>query len=248
MKNIFIYGSGRSGTSMLAGLFSEAGYHMGEALYPGRDTNPKGFFESAEINGLNEKLIAHNTPKPFLFKNYNQKLVDGQRWLANFGLEKTFASNAALDQEIAAETAKAPFCYKDPRFSYTLPLWESAAGEHVNLVIYRHPAKTIASMQKEISTQPYLKGCSTKTSLLMDLWCNLYQRIIQRDSGNALFIHYDQVFEADKLEAIRQYCGLEKLTEFAEKRLDRSKDPGIALSDKAQRVYDELNTLSGYNN
>ena len=48
MKNIFITGSGRRGTSMLAGLFSQAGYFFGDKLYPPREANPKGFFERPE--------------------------------------------------------------------------------------------------------------------------------------------------------------------------------------------------------
>ena len=245
LKNIFIYGSGRSGTSMLAGLFSECGYHMGESLYPSRDTNPKGFFESAEINGLNEQLIAHNITKPFLFKNYNQKLKESQRWLASFSLDKTFGSNQVLGELIKQETEKGPFCYKDPRFSYTYPLWKPFAGDHVCLVIYRSPGKTITSMQKEIATQPYLKGCSNDTTRLMELWCNLYERIIQRDTGTAMFIHYDQVFQADKLEELKAFTGVQKLTSFAERRFDRS-TANIKLDARAESVYSKLNQLARF--
>ena len=210
---------------MLAGLFSEAGYHMGEALYPGRDTNPKGFFESAEINGLNERLIAHNIPKPFLLKTYNQKLKESQRWLASFPTDKKFKTSKALNELIAQECDKAPFCYKDPRFTYTYPLWEPLAGDHVCLVIYRSPGKTIASIQKEIRSQPYLKGCSTSESKLMELWCNLYERIIKRDSHKALFIHYDQAFDDKKTAEIQNFCGLNSISPFAEKRLARTQEP-----------------------
>ena len=246
MKNIFIYGSGRSGTSMLAGLFSEAGYHMGEALYPGRDTNPKGFFESAEINGLNERLIAHNIPKPFLLKNYNQKLKESQRWLASFPLDKKFKTTKAFNERIAQECDKAPFCYKDPRFTYTYPLWEPLAGDHVCLIIFRSPGKTIASIQKEIKSQPYLKGCSTAESRLMELWCNLYERIIKRDSDTAMFIHYDQAFDDKKTAAIQEFCDLDSITPFAEKRLARTQEPSFKLSDRAKRIYEQLNRLAQY--
>ncbi|NIM13858.1 MAG: sulfotransferase family protein, partial [Candidatus Aminicenantes bacterium] len=55
MKNCLILGSGRSGTSMIAGILHKAGYFMGDNLYPPRSANPKGFFENWEINEINEK-------------------------------------------------------------------------------------------------------------------------------------------------------------------------------------------------
>jgi len=58
MKNCIILGSGRSGTSMLAGCLAKSGYFMGDNLYPAREANPKGFFEDPEINAINEMLIA----------------------------------------------------------------------------------------------------------------------------------------------------------------------------------------------
>ena len=50
VKNCLILGSGRSGTSMIAGILHKAGYFMGDNLYPPRSANPKGFFENWEIN------------------------------------------------------------------------------------------------------------------------------------------------------------------------------------------------------
>jgi len=44
MKNCIILGSGRSGTSMVAGTLAKSGYFMGDNLYPARESNPKGFF------------------------------------------------------------------------------------------------------------------------------------------------------------------------------------------------------------
>lgn len=43
MYNIIILGSGRSGTSMMAGTLAKAGYFMGERLLPRNNANPKGF-------------------------------------------------------------------------------------------------------------------------------------------------------------------------------------------------------------
>ena len=63
MHNVIILGSGRSGTSMIAGALTKAGYYIGDNPYPPRKTNPKGFFETREVNHVNEILLAQVSPK-----------------------------------------------------------------------------------------------------------------------------------------------------------------------------------------
>ena len=63
--NLFVLGCGRSGTSLVAGLFRNAGYFMGENLLRPRDGNPLGFFEDREVNSINEELIGPLLPQRF---------------------------------------------------------------------------------------------------------------------------------------------------------------------------------------
>jgi hypothetical protein len=44
-RNCLILGSGRSGTSLAAGILAQAGYFMGDELWPVNIGNPKGQFE-----------------------------------------------------------------------------------------------------------------------------------------------------------------------------------------------------------
>ena len=61
MKNCLIMGSGRSGTSMIAGMLAKEDYFFGDNLYQARDPNPKGFFEDPEINDINETILSQVT-------------------------------------------------------------------------------------------------------------------------------------------------------------------------------------------
>jgi len=91
MHNVIILGSGRSGTSMVAGTLAKAGYFMGDHLYPGRESNPKGFFEDPEINGINEALLAQIVPKrPRLFGRwlFRSRPLQWQRWLGRVPVGK----------------------------------------------------------------------------------------------------------------------------------------------------------------
>jgi len=76
MKNCLILGSGRSGTSMMGGIMHDSGYFMGDNLYPTRDSNPKGFFENDEINGINEDILSN-------YASIGNKPHYGQRWLSS---------------------------------------------------------------------------------------------------------------------------------------------------------------------
>ena len=103
MKNVLILGSGRSGTSMVAGTLSKAGYFMGERLYKPRESNPKGFFEDPEINGINEALIAKVVPhRPPLIGKwlFHERPIEGQRWLAHVPLDIKFPTPARIIKRI----------------------------------------------------------------------------------------------------------------------------------------------------
>ena len=120
-RNCLILGSGRSGTSMLAGSLRLAGYYMGAELIPADETNPKGFFEDDEINAINEALLEPLTPE-LSSPNY------GWRWLASVPVDTGIECLPDLADRIEAQTAHSPYCFKDPRFCYTLPAWRPFAS------------------------------------------------------------------------------------------------------------------------
>lgn len=59
MKQAFlVVGTGRSGTSAMAGTLRILGAQLGEQLKPGDAFNPKGYFENTQITTLNKKLLS----------------------------------------------------------------------------------------------------------------------------------------------------------------------------------------------
>src|SRR4051812_23204486 len=89
VRSCIILGSGRSGTSMVAGTLRQCGYYMGpDLLNPGL-SNPKGFFESREINELNEDILRPFLPRkhegPLKWMN-RRRPQPHQLWLAYVGL------------------------------------------------------------------------------------------------------------------------------------------------------------------
>lgn len=250
MKNIIILGSGRSGTSMAAGLFAQAGYFFGGTVYPPRDSNPKGFFETKAVNDINEEILARVTPRRppvignLLFRGRPQK---NQRWLARVPLNADFEADRIMSEKIKKLTRTRPYCFKDPRFSYTLPVWRPFLDNNVFLCVFRHPAVTVTSILRECATARYLKDLRTTPESALAVWSLMYAHILEKHAGQGrwIFIHYDQVFDRRILEKIAAVIGVQMDYSFPEEHLNRS-TPGIAVDDKALGIYRKLCELADY--
>lgn len=124
---------GRSGISMLAGTLVKAGYFMGKDQYAAHPSNPKGFIEYADVNGINEQLLAGIVPGRSRFISrwfFKDRPLQNQSWLAQLPPATRFDVTPELEIRIRNLTSRKPFCPKDPRFSYTLPVWRPFLIKH----------------------------------------------------------------------------------------------------------------------
>lgn len=260
MHNVIILGSGRSGTSLAAGTLASAGYFMGDTLLPPTEGNPKGYFESREVEAVNDALIVNmlrpQSRKTRLMRllrplpaqpNFEDAPPHQKHWLALIPPHVTPRASLKHQREIERLTARAPFCFKDPRFSYTLPVWRPYLRDTVYLVVFRDPAVTVASILKEIATESYLQGLRMTPDQVFTLWTYTYRHILEnhRHSGQWLFMHYDQLLQRDGLARLAAFTGASVDDQFADESLRRSQPQNAAPAD-AQRTYAELCALAGY--
>ena len=254
MRNVIILGSGRSGTSMVAGVLSKAGYYMGDKLYPARHSNPKGFFEAPEINRINEKLIAMVIPKrPLILGRwfFRDRPKYGQRWLAQIPLGTEMPSPIYIVRHIEKVTKKEPFCFKDPRFCYTLPVWRPYLKNTVFLCVFRHPTITVKSILKECNDMRYLRSLSINFKKALNIWTLMYQHILKvhRWEGRWVFIHFNQVLEGKGLDRIERVTGAKVDRKFPEPSLNRTArifDLSLDLPLEVMSIYEELCKLAEY--
>jgi hypothetical protein len=250
MRDCVILGAGRSGTSLLAGSLAGAGYYMGDYLYQGNAANPKGFFEDPEINGLNEALLAGVTPRKRggLFAPWHRhRPGGGQRWLARVAPGTPIRCPRWVARRIAEETARTPFCFKDPRFSYTLPAWRPWLRDTVFVCVFREPDRTAASMVKEAREAPYLRNLEIDVPAALEVWRLMYRHIldIHRHQDEWLFIHYDQALDGSGLDRLEAALGAPVDRSFADRALKRSPSGGV-VPPATLATYRELCELAGY--
>jgi hypothetical protein len=281
MKNCLILGSGRSGTSMIAGILHKAGYFMGDNLYPPRTANPKGFFENWEINEINEKILEKYTKKESPLLHRLNKIVKrlkkvkylkhvfphvkttvyspgkGQAWLFSLssrtGIDHT-APHPEIEKRIKAALSRKPFAYKDPRFSYTLPVWAKSLDKGTVLVcIFREPDVTVESILKECRSIDYLEDLKIDREKAYEVWLNMYSHILEKHRPgfrqfDFIFIHYEQVYDGSALNRLSAALGVPLGSDFVDKQLKRTRPaPGERVPQKARQIYSQLCSLAGYN-
>ena len=253
-RSCFILGAGRSGTSLTAGMLAEAGYFMGEQLYPADEGNPRGYFEDPVINGINEGLLAQLLPAPR--PTLNDKLLrrprpraQWDRWLAELPPDEAIPCTPRFAERIQPQVLRRPFCFKDPRFCYTLGVWRRFAPDAATLCVFRNPDTTAASMVKQAERYARLPGGKpVDHQQALRIWRSMYGYALDvhyPSGGDWLFVHYEQLLAGTAYDAIERLLDTRVDREFADTGLRRSTAPSAADSEVAQ-LYRRLCEYAGF--
>jgi hypothetical protein len=253
MKDCFIVGSGRSGSSMVAGLFAQSGYFMGNKLdaYFG-DPNPKGFFEDPDINAINERILHPVIPRrprePIGRIFFPRRSVAWSVWLTCVPPDAVIPRpGLELWEWMRSYTNRHPFCLKDPRFSYTLSHWRQQAPEARFICVFREPNRTAQSMVREAARATYLRHFKLDYAGALRVWHAMYRRILDEHAlaGEWLFVHYDQALSGIAFERLEDFTGAYVDRSFPEESLARSPAAG-EVSPDVRATYDRLCELAQF--
>jgi hypothetical protein len=238
MRDCVIVGCGRSGTSLAAGILADAGYDPGSDLLPPDEGGPKGFFESREVNRINEQLLAASDGRFTCGDGYARALRDGERWLAVLPPDVEIdEAPPSLRMEMRSALPSSPYCCKDPRFGYTLPCWRPLFGDAIFVCVFRDPAATARS----ISSQVRYGDLTLAFDTAFEIWKAIYSRVLERyrSDGTWIFVHYKQLFDGTGLERLASALGAALDARMADPALYRSR-PDTPVPREGQRLYDEL--------
>lgn len=239
-RSVVVLGAGLSGTSMLAGTLAHSGWFVGDEPYPGGDSIPKGFFETREIHGINEYLLA-GVQKPEV------RLGPWQRWLMRVPTGTRFSLPEDLAARVRALAARRPFAFMDPRLCATLGAWTPHLGDFGRLCVFREPQRTAHSTLKEIAAQPYLEGVELDYRGALELWTSTHRHLLETHvhEGDWLFLHADQMFTPEGLARLESFLGAPVARDFPEPALQRSPAEG-ELPAAAAELYQGLCELAGW--
>ncbi len=194
---ICVLGMHRSGTSAVARLLNLLGVDLGDDLLPGREDNPRGFWEDRAILGLHEDLLEtlgsshedyfplpenwHRRPDVFPFRD---RLIEMIR--ERFGTQRLWG-------------------FKDPRTCRLVPLWldvfEAIGVESRFVLVVRSPDEIARSLAAR-------DGFAVNKSLLLTITHLLEAESATRGMPRAV-VTFDQVLSDWKQVADRVGDALE---------------------------------------
>ena len=177
---VFVTGMHRSGTSMVTRLLNLCGLSLGpeERIIPPKADNPAGFWENVDVYAINDAIL--------------QKLGGGWDFLppgAGAGWEQKSELDALREKAkgiIKVLSGQDPWGWKDPRFCFTLPFWQSLLSESRVIICLRHPLEVAGSLMRR-------NGHSRAFGL--HLWLEHNQRLLdQTRPEQRIVTHYDSYF------------------------------------------------------
>lgn len=213
---------------MVAGLLAQSGYNTGNNYIAQRSSNPKGFFEDRDVNRINDELLRDylkpRVPRRIgrLIPLYTERPHKG--WLAEVPIDPDLQVSETILSRMKRLLRQQPYCYKDPRFCYTIPAWRPHLRDAVFVCIFREPIRTARSIVKESQTAPNLKDVSVSLNRALRLWFTMYSHLVERHrhEGDWLFVHFDQVVEGTGIQRLERHLGVSLDITFVEPQLKRS--------------------------
>ncbi len=244
MSNVLIMGSGRSGTSMLAGSLYHSGYNIGGKGHDPNEGNPKGYFETKEINQVND-LMLFNDPRTVFTKG------SSHGWLSQFPINQCPEIHPELKSKIIQIVDSLPertFAFKDPRFSYTLPNWlEFLPLDTKFICVFRDPRGVVNSIIRNCQTAPYLSKIVITEQDCYEIWLCMYQHIIGTHikDGDWLFLDYNQILHEDGLDRVEELLDAKIDRSFLDPSLQRAVNHG-SIPEPVRAMYESLCCLANF--
>jgi hypothetical protein len=185
---ICVTGMHRSGTSMIVRLLHECGVYLGNDfdLVPPSPDNEEGHWENRHFLDLNDRILAA------LGGGWDYPPLMAEGWP---GRSELAACRDDAAQLIARFDPHAPWAWKDPRNSLTVPFWASLIQDLRVIVCLRNPLEVAESLRRR-SYNSYQFG--------LNLWLEYNRRVLADTLPNDRVVtHYDAYFVEPRRELER---------------------------------------------
>ena len=200
MTDCLIFGTGRCGTSALTGSLALSGAFTGQRFIPPTPLMSLGYFEDARVNEWNKAILEQVCTYTGLLRAPVPKDVD--------------VTTVTLPDEPAMRDLLThhPFALKDPRFSFTYPVWKRLLTRPcICFVLFRNPIGFIESARRMRADWDVI---SNDPQSLEQEWRNTYQHILDIDDGTFVYVRYYDVINGSIMPTLERLVGYPVVRDF----------------------------------
>ncbi len=257
MKLVVVTGSGRSGTSSVAGTLKRLGLYIPQPEVETDENNPRGYYEPLWVAEFHKWLL---NPIPV-------RTIDSR---PNAGKIAKKHVTPEVEQELRdwlrgqLETGETQILLKDTRAYWVYDLWQRMAAEFgaqlTSLTMLRHPAQVVRSRDTAYLTEMTKHFRRQRETTNVAAWVNaaFETERVTRGNPRAFVPYYDLIgdWRAAMSRAGAQlglelddFSGHHPVDDFIDVKLNRSKpdwdglEVAPVLIDLAERAWDAMNAL-----
>lgn len=246
VKVLVVTGSGRSGTSSIAGTLKRLGFHVPQPEVEADERNPLGYYEPQWVADFHKRWL-----DAVPVRTIDTRPAVAEIALGSLAPEQEDALRAWLSSELATRPADDVVVVKETRAYLVYPLWQrvvpASGGELLSLTMLRHPAQVVRSRDTAyLSERPDEMRRQRETGNVA-AWLNSVFVTERATRGNPrAFVPYLDLL-ADWRVAVTRACsqlGVDPgdlaaphpVDEFVTPSLNRSDDAWAGLSTPASLV------------
>lgn len=256
VKLVIVTGSGRSGTSSVAGALKRLGLHVPQPEVEADESNPRGYYEPLWVTEFHRELL---NPIPV-------RTIDSRPEAARIAGEAvTPEVEERLRSWLAGQLDRPQILIKDPRAFWVYDLWLRVAtdlgAEVSSLTMLRHPTEVVRSRDTAYLTEQTAQFRRQRETTNVAAWVNAAfetERVTRAHARS--FVPYPDLI-ADWRSALTRageqlgvtYDGdlaaPHAVDDFIDVRLNRSRvswddvEVPAQLRDLAERTWQAMNTL-----
>lgn len=207
MKTLaLVTGSGRSGTSSVAGSLKRLGFHIPQPEVPADERNPRGYYEPEWIAAFHRDWL-----EAIPVRTIDTRPHAGDVAMADVTPEREGVLSDWLVTELAARPDGDVVVVKETRAYWVYPLWQrvvaAAGADLVSLTMLRHPTQVVRSRDSAyLSTRTDELRLQRETTNVA-AWMNsvFVTELASRDHPRALVPYYDLI--GDWRGTLTRACG-----------------------------------------
>lgn len=165
---VVVTGSGRSGTSTVAGTLKRLGLHVPQPEVPADETNPRGFYEPQWVVDFHKEVLA----------GIPVRTIDSRPEAAGLAAELAQDGEVAdrLREWLSGQLAESQLVIKDPRAFWLHDLWRKVSSELdvdlTFLTMLRHPVEVAQSRDSAYLNEHSEEFRLQRETANIAAWCN----------------------------------------------------------------------------